>query len=235
MNRTRQMEALRRKLGFDPTRPDQLEEAFTHRSYAVENQLPYDNQRLEFLGDAVLEIILTDWIFSGYPDAAEGEMTQMRSALAQEATLAMLAQKLELGSLLRVGKGEVECGGDHRVSTLADLLESVIGALYLNAGFEVAKTIITELFRTHCSDPRSQLDFINPKGALQEYAQRLFSRTPDYQVLRVSGPEHLPDFEVEARLRNYTAIGVGHSRKAAETDAARILLDFLKKNSPPAR
>ncbi len=235
MKREKQLESLRRKLGFDLENPDRLEEAFTHRSFAVENQLAFDNQRLEFLGDAVLEIILTDWIFATYPDAAEGEMTQMRSALAQEATLAMLAQKLDLGALLRMGKGEAESGGGHRVSTLADLLESVIGALYLNAGFEKTQASITELFRTYCSDPRQQLDAINPKGALQEYAQRLFARTPDYQVLRVSGPEHLPDFEVEARLRNYTAIGIGHSRKAAETDAARILLDFLKKDASPDR
>ncbi len=223
--------ALREKLNFAPDRPDRLSEALTHRSFAVENNVAFDNQRLEFLGDAVLEIILTDHLFGRYPDLQEGDLTKIRSALVRESTLAEIAGKLELGSLLRIGKGEASCGGAGRASTLADLLEAVIGALYLNAGFEVTRKTVADLFASHCPDPVGLVTVINPKGALQEYSQKHFGRAPEYHVLAVTGPEHLPDFTVEARLANYTASGSGNSRKSAECDAARHLLEYLKKHS----
>lgn len=227
-----ELDAIRKKLCFDPKKEDRLLEAMTHRSFAVEKNIHFDNQRLEFLGDAVLEIILTDYLFSLYPDADEGIMTKMRSALARESTLAELAKKLSLGDALRVGHGEAESGGGNRVSTLADLFEAVIGALYLNAGFETAKKVITELFAADYPDPKELLDLINPKGALQEYTQRHWGQTPVYHVLQVSGPDHHPDFRVEASLKNYTAIGVGNSRKAAESEAAGILLDRFREMFP---
>ena len=223
---------IRQRLGFDPTKDDRLLEAMTHRSFAVEKNLQFDNQRLEFLGDAVLEIILTDYLFTLYPDADEGIMTKMRSALARESTLALLAKKLELGDTLLVGHGEAESGGGSRVSTLADLFEAVIGALYLNAGFETTKSVVTELFAADYPDPKKLLAVINPKGALQEYTQRRWGQTPVYQVLQVSGPDHDPDFKVQVVLKNYSATGSGNSRKAAESEAANSLLEHFHEIFP---
>ncbi|MCQ2378776.1 MAG: ribonuclease III, partial [Victivallaceae bacterium] len=133
---------LREKLGFRSETPAYLAEALTHRSYAVEHGTRCDNQRLEFLGDAVLEIVLSEYLFSLYPDAPEGELTKMRSALARESTLAQIAAEMELGSFLKVGRGEAESGGERRASTLADLFEAVLGALYLDAGFDAARRFI---------------------------------------------------------------------------------------------
>lgn len=222
------LDRLRQQLGFVPSDgSDRLIEALTHRSFAVENHISCDNQRLEFLGDAVLEIILTDYLFALYPDAQEGELTKMRSALARESTLAHLATALELGNFLRIGRGEAEAGGDRRASTLADLFEAVLGALYLNAGFDHVKRFCTALFASHYPDPRALLDVINPKGALQEFSQARWGETPVYKVLRVEGPEHQPNYEVEVALHHYVARGSGHSRKLAECDAAKNLGNYF--------
>lgn len=204
-----------------------LAEAFTHRSYAVENNLNYDNQRLEFLGDAVLEIILTEYLFKLYPEMSEGDMTKIRSALAQESTLAELAGTLDMGRCLRIGHGEQENGGASRRSTLADLFEAVLGAVYLDAGFEAAENYILPLFQKHTPDPAHLLHSINPKGALQEYAQKLHLPPPVYKILNVSGPEHQPHYTVEVTCSSHSATGEAASRKQAESAAAQKLYDFL--------
>ena len=204
-----------------------LNEALTHRSYAVENNLNYDNQRLEFLGDAVLEIILSEYLFNLYPASPEGQLTQMRSALVCESALARLAQQCQLGTGLRIGRGEAECGGASRESTLADLFEAVTGALFLGAGFDVCRKIILEVFTRTYPDPRQMLIELNPKGKLQEYTQQHWGSTPVYKVFFQSGPQHAPYYEVEVQLRRYIAIGNGPNRKSAEGDAARKLYQFL--------
>ena len=205
-------------------------EALTHRSYAVENSLSYDNQRLEFLGDAVLEIVLTDYLFRLYPDCDEGAMTKIRSALVREPALARLARKLELGEYLLGGRGEKESGGAGRDSTLADLFEALLGAFYLDAGFEAVKEFITGMFSTEYPDPRSLLHTINPKGLLQEYSQARWGQPPVYTVLRTTGPEHQPVYEVEVSLRGYVAFGRAASRKQAESSAAHVLYLYLTEH-----
>lgn len=225
----RNLEELKRELGAAVPWTRRLEEAMTHRSYAVENNLDYDNQRLEFLGDAVLEIILTEYLFNRYPDAAEGEMTKMRSALVREAALARLARKLRLGDCLRTGRGEHDAGGTDRDSTLADLFEAVLGAFYLDAGFDAVRTFVLKLAQEEFPAPRSLLTTLNPKGLLQEYSQRRWGTTPEYSVLHTSGPEHLPIYDVEVHLRCYIAAGRAASRKQAESAAARNLYQFLVK------
>lgn len=137
--------------------PRLLQEAFTHRSYAVEHGLAYDNQRLEFLGDAVIETILSEHLFKLYPESPEGLLTQMRSALVCESALARLARRLDLGSKLRIGNGEAEIGGSRRESTLADLFEAVIGALFLGAGFDVCRDLLLEVFSLEFPCPRKLL------------------------------------------------------------------------------
>ena len=206
-----------------------LREALTHRSYAVEHELAFDNQRLEFLGDAVLEIALSEYLFLRYPDADEGVLTRMRAALACESAIAELARKLDLGSYLLTGKGEAGSGGAKRESTLADLFEAVTAALYLAGGFEQTKGFLLEIFSEHFPDPMAMLEEINPKGSLQELSQGRWGEHPVYTVFRVSGPEHNPVFEVEVRLHKFVARGEGPGRRAAESAAAGNLLRYFKR------
>ena len=226
----RDINELKARLGNDIPWSSRLTEALTYRSYAVENSLSYDNQRLEFLGDAVLEIVLTDYLFRLYPDCDEGAMTKIRSALVREPALARLARKLELGEYLLVGRGEKESGGAGRDSTLADLFEALLGAFYLDAGFEAVKEFITGMFSTEYPDPRSLLHTINPKGLLQEYSQARWGQPPVYTVLRTTGPEHQPVYEVEVSLRGYVAFGRAASRKQAESSAAHVLYLYLTEH-----
>ena len=206
-----------------------LREALTHRSYAVEHELKFDNQRLEFLGDAVLEIALSEYLFRRYPAADEGVLTRMRAALACEAAIAELARKLQLGDYLFTGKGETGAGGAKRESTLADLFEAVTAALYLAGGFALAKSFLLDLFAEYCPDPMAMLEEINPKGSLQELSQGRWGEHPEYAVFRVSGPEHHPVFEVEVRLHKFVARGEGPGRRAAESAAAANLLRYFKR------
>ncbi len=219
--------ALARRLGFPEASGSHLLEALTHRTYAVEHALNYDNQRLEFLGDAVLEIIQTEYLFRLYPEAPEGDLTKMRAALACEASLGAWARRLGLGSYLRIGRGERDSGGAERESTLADLFEAILGALYLDCGMAAARQFVLELLEADNIDPARRLADANPKGKLQEFSQRRWGVTPEYKMLRISGPRHRPFYEIEARLKKYTAVGHGSSRKAAESMAAERLVRYL--------
>ena len=218
---------LARLLGLPGPAPH-LAEAFMHRSYAVEHDLGYDNQRLEFLGDAVLEIIQTEFLFRRCPEAPEGELTKLRSALACEGTLAEWARRLGLGNHLKVGRGEVD-NGPARASTLADLFEAVLGAVYLDLGMTAARDFVLPLLESSVGDPGDLLLGINPKGQLQELTQRRFGRTPAYIVLGVFGPPHRPNFKVEVRAGGWAAVGDGGSRKQAESRAAAELYRYLAK------
>ena len=217
-----------RKLGIPQEKISLLREALTHRTYAVEHALTYDNQRLEFLGDAVLEIIHTEYLFHRYPDLPEGDLTKIRSALACESALASMARKLELGSYLLIGNGEKECGGNDRDSTLCDLFEAVLGAIYLGAGMERAKNFVLDIMNREFPDPRQLLLSLNPKGQLQELVQRRWKRTPEYRLFRHGGPQHLPFYEVEVKVDRFLALGSGNSRKIAEVAAAAKMVMFLQ-------
>ena len=212
-----------------PGTAEHLSEAFTHRSYAVEHDLAYDNQRLEFLGDAVLEIIQTEFLFRHLPDAPEGQLTKLRSALACESALAKWARQLDLGRWLLVGRGEGDNGGAARCSTLADLFEAVLGAIYLDLGFDAARDFVRPLLEEHIADPGELLSALNPKGQLQELSQRIYGRTPLYSILCVRGPQHLPHYDVEVRVAEYVAVGSGNSRKQAESEAAAQLCRYLSE------
>lgn len=201
--------------------------AFTHRSFAAENNLDYDNQRLEFLGDAVIELILSAHLYKLYPEAKEGAMTAMRSSLVREETLANLARKLKLGQMLKIGRGERELQGNKRDSTLADLFEALFGACYLACGYETTEKIVLELFQENYPDPENAFRQMNPKGMLQEFTQGKWNSTPSYKVLKISGPPHHPTYEVEATAKNFVAPGYGNSKREAESDAAGKLYKYL--------
>lgn len=206
-----------------------LQTAFTHRSYASENNLKYDNQRLEFLGDAVLELISSSYLFEKYPGHQEGPLTAIRASMVREETLAALARKLRLGSMLRTGKGERENQGHKRDSTLADLFEAILGACFMACGYEVTRDILIQIFEENIPEPAESFKQLNPKGKLQELTQKHFRTTPVYRVIRMTGPSHAPHYEVEVSAGKYTAPGKGPGKRDAESDAAGKLCVYLSK------
>ena len=153
----------------------------------------------------------------------------MRSALVCEAALAHLARRMDLGSMLKVGHGEAEACGECRVSTLADLFEAVLGALFLGAGFEVCRELLLDLYSREYPDPYAMLLELNPKGKLQELSQHYWNRTPMYRVFCQSGPQHDPVYEVEVSLLKFVSCGSGKNRKTAEGNAAKNLYRYLVK------
>ncbi len=225
------IEQIKDIIGYEFNDKALLRRALTHRSYSSENQLQYDNQRLEFLGDAVLEIILSEYLFKRYPDAQEGKMTKMRSAMVQQHALATLARTISLGDFFIIGKGEKEAGGDNRDSSLADLFESVTGALFLDAGLDRTRQFIIPLMEKVFPDPLELLESLNPKGDLQEYAQRRWNCPPNYSIVKISGPDHSPHYEVKVEIttKGVSAIGRAGNRKQAESNAARQLLRMLRR------
>ena len=227
-----QLKIFKAKITRHPHGEKLLSEAFTHRSYAAENRLDYDNQRLEFLGDAVLELVLSEWLFKQYPEADEGEMTKLRSAFAREETLAEFARQLDLGAELKIGHGEQDADGDKRNSTLADLFEAFLGTVYLACGYDEAANLVAKMIASSYPDPRKLLHDNNPKGALQELTQGRWGSTPRYRTLSVTGPSHQPHYQVEVSIRNLTAAGSGSSRKEAEAAAARRLYEYLRNRQP---
>jgi len=223
---------LRHLVNYDFRTPDLLREAMTHRSYSAENELKYDNQRLEFLGDAVLEIILSQYLYQRYPDSPEGLLTRMRAALVQQEALATIARKLQLDRFIRMGRGEIESGGPQREAALCDVFEALVGAIYLDSSLEQTTALMIPLFEEHFPSPEELITDQNPKGTLQELTQRLWTRAPEYQVTDVSGPDHDPHYRVVVTL-NGKIIGSGEAgkRKTAESVAARNALNQLKSTS----
>ena len=226
------IEQLKYRISYTFKNRSLMREAVTHRTYAMENQLKYDNQRLEFLGDAVLEIILSEFIFSRYPTADEGMMTKLRSALAQQDALATLARRLELGDFLLMGHGERDSGGGERDSTLSDLFEALLGAIYLDGGLDPARSFVMESVNTVYPDPAELLARLNPKGTLQEYTQRKWSVAPTYEVIDTTGPDHLKIFTCEATVRDFRGVGSGANRREAECEAARQVIEAIAAKDP---
>ena len=220
---------LRHQINYKIKNMELFKEAFTHRSYASEHKLDYDNQRLEYLGDAVVEIILSDTLFKRYPDSPEGLLTKMRSALVRQDSLAKLARQLKLDEFIRMGRGEMESGGPQRESTLCDLFEAMIGAVYLDSSLEETAKVLVPLFNEHFPDPLELLKSQNPKGGLQEYSQKKWGKAPVYQLHDVNGPDHEPKFVVTVSVNgNVIGRGVAGKRKTAEGLAAKDALKQIK-------
>ncbi|MEA4861848.1 MAG: ribonuclease III [Victivallaceae bacterium] len=219
-------------VGYEFKNRDLLKEALTHRSYASETQLSYDNQRLEFLGDAVVEIILSEYIFSLLPRSREGVMTKLRSALAQEPALAAMARALSLGDFLLMGRGERDSGGAERDSILCDLFEAVTGAIYLDGGIDPARRFVLSAVGLTFPEPLKLLTMLNPKGTLQEYAQHRWGTQPEYAIVEKHGPDHLTTFVCEASIGGYRATGTGSGRRPAESDAARRIIEIIAGEDP---
>ncbi len=199
------------------------EQALTHTSYAHEKGLGnFHNERLEFLGDAVLELIISDYLYYTYPDTPEGRLTKLRADLVCEASLARLAFELNLSTHIRLGKGEMVGGGFSRPSLLADAVEALIGALYLEHGLEECRRYVLELYKPVFRDLQEGVLCRDFKTLLQEFSQARFSVTPVYQIVDESGPDHNKEFEAEVLLaKKPIGRGRGRSKKEAEQAAAK--------------
>lgn len=221
---------LQRLLKIKFKNPDLLTEALTHKSFTAEHHINYDNQRLELLGDAVVQIILTRYLYDRYTELHEGNLTKIRSALANQDTLAVLARKIDLGKYLLLGKGEIELNGQDRDSTLSDAFEAFMGALYLDKGLETATEFFLKIMEKEYPDPSILLQTLNPKGALQEYTQSVGAGVPQYRIVSVSGPDHEPIHTVEVLVRQKVICQAEASgRKQAECLAAKQALQILLK------
>lgn len=199
-----------------------LAEALTHPSMAYESRKPhFDNQRLEFLGDAVLQLIITEELFRRFSDLPEGHLTKLRSRLVSRSGLSSLAVKIELGEYVLLGKGEEATGGRKRQSTLADTFEALIGAIYLDSGAEAVRNLIVRLIEDEVKAMDESPEERNPKGQLQEILQAIHPEVPVYRVLGQSGPDHRRVFQSEVSWNGTVlACGKGKSKKEAEARAA---------------
>ncbi|GGI06456.1 ribonuclease III [Egicoccus halophilus] len=201
--------------------PALLEQALVHRSWAFENGGARTNERLEFLGDAVLALVVTDEIYSAHPDEQEGRLAKVRSAAVKTGSLAGIARQLGLGRFVRLGRGEAGSGGADKDSILADTLEAVIGATYLDGGFATAYDLVQRLFSTRLAELARRDAALDYKTALQELSAARFDMLPRYEVAD-SGPDHEKTFEATVLVDgDVVGRGSGRSKKQAEQTAAR--------------
>ena len=206
-------------IGYRFKDPELLRQALTHSSYANEkHKKQSDNERLEFLGDAVLELVSSEFIFKNYSKMPEGEMTKFRASIVCESTLALCTKELDLGKYLYLGKGEDLTGGRTRKSILSDALEAVIGAIYLDGGFEAAREFV---HRFILIDVENKKLFHDSKTILQELIQGNYKEELHYVLVGEEGPDHDKNFKVEAMIgESVVGHGTGHTKKAAEQEAA---------------
>ena len=209
-----------------------LEQALTHKSFSNERRLQpgSDNERLEFLGDSVLSLSLSQLLMSQTPFADEGLLSRRRAALVNEESLAKLASELGVGVQLRLGKGELASGGATKPRLLASALEAVLGAIFLDAGYEKVSSIIQNLFKSSLSALEALGDFTRDhKTRLQELAQKQWGQAPVYKLVSAEGPEHAKQFRIEVSVEGVEGtVGEGRSKKIAEQAAAHAFLQRLE-------
>ncbi len=210
-------------LGWEAINLSYYEQALTHSSYAHEKgHRRIHNERLEFLGDAVLELVVSDFLFKKYPHLPEGKLTKLRADLVCEVSLARLAYDLHLGRYLHLGKGEIFSGGQSRPSLLSDSVEALIGANYLDLGMERCRLNVLSLLKPLLQDLQEGAICRDYKTLLQEFTQARYAVTPSYKITRESGPDHDKLFEAEVVLSSEpVGTGTGHSKKEAEQAAAK--------------
>lgn len=204
--------------------------ALTHKSYVNEHrdEAGSDNERLEFLGDAVVDLAVSHRLMERYPEASEGKLSKMRALIVHEEGLARVARAVGLGELLRLGRGEEQSGGRDKSSVLADALEAVIGAVYLSEGLSAALGLVDRSFAAALDGVLHGWDGDDFKTRLQERVQERLRTSPRYRVVSEEGPDHLKIFEVEVQVgAAFTATGRGRSKKEAEQAAAQKALEVL--------
>lgn len=217
---------LSRRLTYQFSNADLLTQALTHRSHSAHN-----NERLEFLGDGALNFIIATQLYLKFPKLAEGDLSRLRAQLVKEATLSEIAQSLNLGDALRLGEGELKSAGWRRPSILADALEAIIGAIYLDGGFAAAEKFVLGLYADRLQNIDPKVIDKDPKSQLQEFLQSRKIAVPEYTVTETSGEAHAQTFIVECRIHKHQICtsGQGSSRRLAEQAAAQLALTELKK------
>ena len=230
--REKKLEALQQRIGYRFKDASLLQQAMSHSSYANEHRQEHlkDNERLEFLGDAVLEVTSSEFLFLEYPQMPEGDMTKLRASIVCEPTLALCAREIHLPEYLLLGKGEEMTGGRNRNSIVSDAMEALIGAIYLDGGFASAKEFVRKFVLT---DIEHKKLFYDSKTILQEIVQRDYKEEEIvYQLTGEEGPDHAKRFIVEVRIGDRTeGRGVGSTKKAAEQEAAyRAIIALKGKN-----
>lgn len=222
------LDSLMRKLNHEFADAGLLALALTHRSKGASNY-----ERLEFLGDSILGFVVADWLYSRYPNLAEGKLSRMRSSLVRKETLAVVARELGMSDFLILGEGELKSGGFNRDSILADTVESVIGALYLDAGFSVAKKFILVNFKPQLDGISDQSTFKDAKSKLQEAMQKQGYELPSYEIVKTLGEQHEQEFTVECSLTelNLASLATARSRRGAEQSAAEQVLALFLESS----
>jgi len=221
-------------LQYEFSNKDLLQKALRHSSYVNElaDQNLKDNERLEFLGDAVLNLIVGHLLMRRYPDMKEGELSRMRANLVNESQLAKMALAFDLGAYIQLGKGEIQTQGREKNSILADTYEALVAAVYLDGGFDAAFSFIETNFLPLMDRLHSTANNYDYKSQLQEMVQVGHGAMPDYKIIREDGPDHDKTFRVELKVLDIETLGTGKNKKAAEQEAARKAMEILNKESP---
>ncbi len=228
---TRSMDEFEEETGYKFQNKELLKIALTHSSYSNEKRMDKTqcNERMEFLGDAVLELVSSEFIFRNHPDMPEGEMTKTRASYVCEPTLALCAKDIHLGDYLRLGKGEERTGGRERDSVLSDALEATIGAVYMDGGFEPARQYIQEHILRDIDNKKL---FYDSKTFLQEIVQSHEGNTLEYQLIGESGPDHHKEYQAAVFVNGrQISTGTGQTKKKAEQSAAYEAILILKREA----
>ncbi|MBB1269840.1 ribonuclease III [Shewanella sp. SR44-3] len=226
MEPVKNLARLSRVLGYEFTNQELLVQALTHRSAANKH-----NERLEFLGDSILSIVISDALYHQFPKATEGDLSRMRATLVKGETLTLIAKEFKLGDYLFLGPGELKSGGFRRESILADAVEAIIGAVYLDANIQACEKLLLTWYKHRLAEIKPGINQKDPKTILQEYLQGFKKPLPDYQVVQVDGEAHDQTFTVECSIQGLDEVvtGVGSSRRKAEQLAAAQILELIKK------
>ena len=231
-------DGLEAKLGYRFKDPELLAHALVHRSFLTGKDIPYtnNNERLEFLGDSVLNMLTTEFLYRKYPDDPEGELSKRKSAIVSGHACAQSSKEWNLSEYIKLGKAEAKMGGRGKESILADAYEAVLGAVYLDGGLEEVRAILNKFHFPRVSDIIVADDFVNYKSELLEYLQGKLHTVPEYVLMGESGPEHEKVFTVETRVNGKTyGSGQGGSKKRAEQEAAHKTLEMLKAEAENAQ
>ena len=220
------IKTLEEKLGYEFKSPKLITEALTHKSH----KQPYDNERLEFLGDAVLDLIVGEYLYKKFPKSNEGNLSKIRASLVNEKGFDKLARDIDLGNYIYLSNAEENNGGRDKPSLLSNAFEAVMGAIYLEAGLEIVNDIAIRLIEKNHQDISLDSLFCDFKTTLQELTQARFGLTPVYEVVATRGPDHLKEFEVAVFIEDKEyARAIGKSKKIAQQESAKLAIEILKE------
>ncbi len=215
-------------LGYQFKNATWLEQSLSHKSYVNEKRDGQNNEKLEFIGDAVVDVVLAEALFLAFPNDAEGDLSKKRASLVNEAVLSDLAQEMNVSQFIKLGRGEIQTGGGAKPRLLASVFEALVGAIYMDGGFSAAQPVILQLFKSRLQDEKLSLNFeLDYKTRLQEIIQKKFREAPTYEMVSEQGAAHDRIFKVQIKIAgNVVAEADGRSKKEAEQKAAQQALEL---------